>query len=325
MIVVHQYGVGVLLCFLSMLCWGSWANAQKLVKNNWPFQLFYWDFPIGIVLLSLIAGLTLGSLGDTGISFIDSLLHASTESLAKAFMSGIIFNLSNILLVAAIDLAGMAVAFPLAVGLALVIGVFVNFLANPGGSAGFLFSGVTGIVIAMIFTGIAYGLVQKRSANIKKGLAISIAAGVLMGFFYRFLAASIGTSDGSLTLFSANFVFAIGIFISNFLFNTWMMKKPLIGSKVAFKDYMKKGAPHWAGILGGVIWGLGLTFSLMASSSAGYAISYGLSQGATLVAAFWGVFIWREFKGTALRSINLLIIGMFVFYLVGLGLIILAR
>lgn len=324
-LIVENYTWAVSLCTLSMLCWGSWANMQQAVKKDWSFSLFYWDFPIGLVLLSLLVGLTLGGGGQTADGFWQTLRQASTASLCQALLSGVIFNLSNILLVAAIALAGMAVAFPVAVGLALVLGVLINFLATPGAHAGLLLSGVAAVTLAIIFTGLAYSRVQTKSNTVKKGLAVAIAAGLLMGFFYRFLAAAIGTDTGSLTIYSANFVFSVAVLISNFAFNTWMMKRPLQGKPIAARAYFAKGAPHWAGIIGGVIWSIGLTGSLMASHAAGYAISYGLSQGATLVAALWGVFVWKEFKHAHHSSTRWLIAGMFVFYILGLVLIILSR
>lgn len=333
MVIVEAYSVAVLMCIITMLCWGSWANTQKLASREWRFQLFYWDYAIGVLLFSLVLAFTLGSMGDGGRSFIPDLKQASSSALGSAFLGGIIFNLSNILLVAAIDIAGMAVAFPIGVGLALVIGVITNYDPAASGNATILFAGVACVVLAIILDAIAYRKLSPESKTTAKGIIISIAAGVLMGFFYRFVAGAMGTlSDekvleaGKLSPYTAIVLFSLGLFVSNFLWNSIVMIKPFAGQSVPFSDYFTKGSPrlHLVGILGGMIWNLGMSFSIIAAGAASFAISYGLGQGATMVAAFWGVFIWKEFQ-SAPKGTNKLLLLMFVFYIVGLALIILSK
>jgi glucose uptake protein len=315
-----------------MLCWGSWANTQKLATKEWPFQLFYWDYAIGVVLFSLLLAITMGSTGTVGRSFLTDLGQASARSFGLALLGGIIFNLSNILLVAAIDIAGMAVAFPIGVGLALVIGVITNYMATPVGNPVVLFVGVALVAIAIIVDALAYRkLPTQGQKTTAKGIIISIAAGVLMGFFYRFVAASMSTDyvnlePGKLSPYTAVFIFSLGLLISNFIWNSIVMAKPFVGEPVPYRDYIKKGNVrlHSIGILGGVIWNIGMSFSIIAAGVAGFAISYGLGQGATMIAAFWGVFIWKEFK-EAPPGTNKLISLMFIFYFVGLACIIIAR
>jgi len=123
MFIVQNYSVAVFFCIITMLCWGSWANTQKLAEKTWRFELFYWDYVIGILLFSVISAFTLGSMGEQGRSFVDDLKQADTTNITSAFVGGIIFNAANILFSAAIAIAGMAVAFPVAIGLALVLGV----------------------------------------------------------------------------------------------------------------------------------------------------------------------------------------------------------
>lgn len=330
MFIVSSYTLSVVFCFITMLCWGSWANTQKLASKSWQFPLFYWDYTVGIMLLSLIFGLTLGSIGSSGQSFIANLSQASSTAVVYALLGGIIFNIANLLLVAAIDIAGMAIAFPIGIGIALVLGVVVNYVATPIGNPFLLFSGVVLITLAIVFDALAYKKISKGSAS-TKGILISIAAGILMGFFYRFVAASmsadfVNPKAGLLTPYSAVFVFSIGIFLSNFLFNTFFMYKPVNGEKVSYSDYFKKGTPklHLIGIIGGTIWVIGMLLNMIAAGKAGYAISYGLGQGATLIAAIWGVFIWKEFKN-APRGTNLLIGLMFLLFIVGLAMIIISR
>jgi glucose uptake protein len=332
MVIIHSYLVAVLLLFITMICWGSWANTQKLAARKWPFQLFYWDYTLGVVLLALVFAVTLGSTGDSGRSFIPDLIQADSGNLLSAFIGGIVFNIANLLLVAAIDIAGMAVAFPIGIGIALVWGVVVNYIATPLGDPVLLFIGVGLVVIAILLDALAYKRLPTQSGSTStKGIVISVIAGIAMGFFYRFVAASMSENfmdpvPGKLTPYTAVFIFSLGILISNFLWNTIFMYKPLKGESVGYGDYFRLGTPalHGIGILGGVIWCIGMSFSILASEQAGFAISYGLGQGATMVAAAWGVFIWKEFR-EAPPGTNRLILFMFLFFIIGLSLIITAR
>jgi glucose uptake protein len=330
MFILQSYSLAIIFCVVTMLCWGSWGNTQKLAGKSWRFELFYWDYVIGIVLFSLLLGFTLGSTGESGRGFLEDIRQAETGNIMNAILGGVIFNASNILLVAAMAIAGMAVAFPVGVGIALALGVIINYAFAPQGNAKWLFAGVALIVAAIIIDAIAY---KKHSTKLKKvsgkGILLSISAGVLMALFYRFVASSMVTNfevpeAGKLTPYTALFFFAIGVLVSNFLFNYIIMKKPFEGAPLSFKDY-KKGSlgVHLTGVLGGVIWNMGLSLSIIASGKAGFAISYGLGQGATLIAALWGVFVWREFSGAS-KSVNQLIFFMFLLYLIGLALLVYA-
>jgi len=331
MIIVDSYAVAVGLCLITMLCWGSWANTLKLTPKDWPFPLYYWDYAIGLVLTSLVLGFTLGSMGGEGRSFLADLRQAESAALVSAFVGGVVFNLSNLMIVAATDIAGMAVAFPVAVGLALVIGVVVNYLAAPVGNAALLFGGVALVVAAILVDARAYAKLPSAKGASGKGLALSVLSGLLMGFFYRFVAASMITDfrapqAGKLTPFSAMLVFTVGILLSNFLWNTFFMYKPVSGRPTTYGEYFAKGTPwlHFVGLIGGFVWCFGMTMSLIASEQAGFAISYGLGQGATMVAAAWGVFVWKEFQA-APKGTGRLIAAMFVLFITGLAMIIAAR
>ncbi|MDP3849265.1 MAG: hypothetical protein Q8Q59_02095 [Luteolibacter sp.] len=332
MTIVESYPLAVALCVLTMLCWGSWANTQKLASKEWRFQLFYWDYAIGVFLLALLLAFTLGSTGEGGRGFLTDLRQADSKWLGAALLGGVIFNLSNILLVAAIDIAGMAVAFPVGVGLALALGVVTTYIAKPEGNVPMLATGVAAIVVAIILDALAYRkLASNSSRTPTKGIVIAVAAGLLMGWFYSFVAQSMGQLDpltktleaGKLSPYTAIVVFSFGLLISNFLWNSIMMVKPLSGGPVPFGDYFSKGnfRLHAIGILGGVIWNLGMSMSIIASTKAGAALSYGLGQGATMIGAFWGVFVWKEFKG-APQGTNKLLAAMFVFYLIGLAVLV---
>jgi glucose uptake protein len=281
--------------------------------------------------MALVFALTLGSGGSEGRSFSDDLNQANTSSIQTVFIGGIIFNLANILLIAAISIAGLSVAFPVGIGIALVWGVIDNYVRVPAGNFTIIFAGVILISIGIVVNALAY---KKLTADIQrvstKGLVISVIAGVLMAQFYGFVVGGMITDfsqpeTGKLTPYTAIVVFSLGILVSNFLFNTVLMRNPVQGEPVGYAEYFKgKFGNHITGILGGMIWCVGMTFSIIASEKAGPAISYGLGQGAVLVAAMWGVFIWKEFKA-APKGTNGYLVAMFACFVAGLGLIIYSK
>ncbi len=331
MFIVNNYTMAVVLCFITMLCWGSWGNTQKLATKSWRYELFYWDYVVGMVVFALLLGLTFGSIGEQGRSFIPDLCQAEWGNIGSVILGGVIFNASNILLSASVSLAGMSVAFPLGVGIALVLGVFINYLGEPKGDPIWLFIGVALVVVAIVCNGMASGRLSKNNdsaSNNKKGIILAVVAGLLMAFFYRFVAAAMDLSDfinpqqGMLTPYSALFIFSVGVLLSNFVFNTYVMRHPFVGEPVNYSQYFKGSfTMHLTGVLGGVIWGLGTACSYVAAGEAGAAISYALGQGAPMIAAIWGVFIWKEFKGADVKT-NMLLCVMFLFFVLGLASII---
>ncbi|WP_223581885.1 GRP family sugar transporter [Sphingobacterium sp. GVS05A] len=329
MFIVSSYAQAIFFCVITMLCWGSWANTQKLANKNWRYELFYWDYVLGIFLLSLIFAFTLGSHGELGRPFVADLKQAEFQHIFNALLGGIIFNAANILLSSAIALAGMAVAFPVGIGTALILGVLINYIAATKGNPTLLFIGVICIAIAIIINAIAYKKVTKTQNNrSSKGLLLSLLAGLLMSLFYRFIASAMdldnfeAPASGKMTPYTAVFIFSTGILLSNFILNTLLMKKPLNGPPLSYKEYFNGNfSVHTVGLLGGIIWGIGNSLNLIAAGKAGPAISYGLGQGATLVAALWGVFIWREFKGAS-KQVVLLLTFMFILFIIGLLLLI---
>jgi len=274
----------------------------------------------------------MGSFGSEGRPFVEDIAQVSLKNVGSIILGGIIFNASNILLSASTSIAGMAVAFPLGVGLSLVLGTIINYIGAPKGDPVILFLGVALIVVAIICNGIASGKVQQNNEEQKKdgkkGIILAVVAGILMAFFYRFVAAAMDLDNfaapaaGKATPYTAIFIFSLGVLLSNFLFNTLVMKRPFVGEPVSYKEYFKgNGKTHLVGMLGGAIWCLGTAFSYIASGKAGAAISYALGQGAPMIAAIWGVFIWKEFKG-AKKNVYWLLGLMFLFFIAGLGCII---
>lgn len=332
MFIVENYSVAIVLCIITMLCWGSWANTTKLTTKSWRFELFYWDYSIGILLCTLLLAFTFGSYGNEGRSFVIDISQAETGSIFSAFAGGVIFNLANILLVAAIAIAGMSVAFPVAIGIALALGVVINYIANPQGNPVLIFGGVALIILAILLNAKAYQRLQKKSSDkiSGKGLIISVISGLLMGLFYKYVAGSMVTDfnvpeSGKMTPYSALVIFAIGVFISSLIFNTLQMKRPFIGIPVSFGSYFRGTLKdHLIGILGGAIWCIGMSLSIIASGKAGPAISYGLGQGATVVAAIWGIYIWKEFE-KAPKGTKPMLNEMLLLYVAGLILIIISK
>ena len=333
MFIINSYALAVVFCFITMLCWGSWGNTQKLAGKTWRYELFYWDYVIGMVLFAALLGLTMGSTGELGRSFIADLQQASLTSVGWVLLGGVIFNASNILLSASTSLAGMSVAFPLGCGLALVLGVVNNYLEQSKGNPVLLALGVLFIVVAIVCNGMAAGRVSKQSEgnkNSKKGIVLAIVAGLLMSTFYRFVVKGMDINNfeqpaaGMLTPYSAIFIFSLGVLVSNLIFNTYVMKRPFVGEPVSYSEYFKGSlSTHLVGVLGGAIWCLGTAFSYIAAGKAGAAVSYALGQGAPMIAAFWGVFIWKEFKG-ADRKTGYLLALMFALFIIGLGIIVVA-
>lgn len=332
MFIVENYSLAILLCVVTMLCWGSWANTTKLTTAGWRFELFYWDYGIGILLTTLILAFTLGSTGNDGRGFLTDLRQAETSNLFSAFAGGVIFNLANILLVAAIGIAGMSVAFPVGIGIALVLGVVVNYIAAPQGNPLLIFGGVALVALAIILNAGAYKKLKAQSAVklSEKGLILSVLSGCLMGLFYKYVAGSMAMNfnvpeSGKLTPYTALVLFSVGIVISSFLFNSIQMKRPFSGTPLAFADYFKGTIKdHIVGMIGGAIWSIGMSLSIIASGKAGPAVSYGLGQGATVVAALWGIYVWKEFDNAPKGTKPLLNI-MLLLYIAGLAMIILSK
>jgi len=319
MFIPQTYAVALLMMMLSMLCWGSWANTQK-ATGIWRFELFYWDYVWGILLCTVLIGLTFGRTeAASPNSFLHNLASANAAHLAYAFVGGIVFNIANILIVGAIAIAGMAVAFPVGIGLALVIGSVLNYLVTPKGNPLLLFGGVALVCVAIVLDALAYRRLSPDRKASKKGIVLSLLGGFGLGLFYPFVAKGI-SGEYHLVPYTVAFVFALGILASNIPGNYILMRRPVVGQPVTFADYMGGvGRLHVWGIVGGAIWAVGTISNFVASYAdmVGPATSYALGQGATMVGAIWGVFVWKEFAGAGTATKRLLAL-MFAFFLVGL-------
>ena len=333
MFIVNSYTLAVIFCFITMLCWGSWANTQKLAAKSWRYELFYWDYVIGMVIFSLVLAFTAGSIGAEGRPFVQDIAQADWASIGWVLLGAVVFNVSNILLSASTSIAGMAVAFPLGVGIALVMGVLNNIIFHPAGNEkiSLLWAGVALVVLAIICNGIASGKVsneQRNPAQNRKGIILALLAGIIMSFFSALVYNGVDLSNfaapaaGKLTPYTAMVIFSLGVFLSNFIVNTIVMRKPFVGEPVSYKQYFAGNfKTHLVGVLGGAIWGLGTALNYISAGKAGAAVSYALGQGAPMIAAIWGVFIWKEFKG-AKKGVYGLLAVMFCLFVAGLSLIV---
>jgi glucose uptake protein len=314
--------VALLMMITSAICWGSWANTYKGVKN-YRFELFYWDYAIGIFLISLILALTMGSTGHDATSFLNNIHSSDVANIVSTLVGGAIFNLANLLLVAAIDMAGLAVAFPVSIGIALVVGTVLNYILQPKGSGLFLMGGVACALIAVILDGKAYGSLASAGRSVsRKSIMICVVSGVLMGLWSPFT--TYGTTRGNaLSPYSSVVFLTLGALLSCFVWNIYFMKKPLAGDPVNFAGFFS-AAPsgHLLGLFGGFVWGLGTVFNVVAGKSTSFAISYAIGQSAPMVAALWGVLAWKEFAGSGSRAKSYLAL-MFVFY--ALAILLVAR
>ena len=335
MFIVNSYSLAVIFCFITMLCWGSWGNTQKLAAKSWRYELFYWDYVIGMVLFSLLLAFTAGSIGTEGRPFLEDLGQAGIENIGWVLLGGLVFNVSNILLSASTSIAGLAVAFPLGVGIALVMGVLNNLLLHPtaGQNTGLLWLGVALVVAAVICNGVASGKVsneQRDPRQNRKGIILAVIAGLVMSFFSALVYNGVDLDSfaapaaGKMTPYTAMVIFSLGVFLSNFIVNTIVMKKPFVGEPVSYKQYFSGSFnTHLVGVLGGAIWAIGTSLNYISAGTAGAAVSYALGQGAPMIAAIWGVFVWKEFKG-APKKVYWLLGVMFFLFVAGLASIVAA-
>ena len=323
MFVPQTFVLALFMTVLSTICWGSFANTFKLTKN-YRFELYYWDYALGTLLISLILALTLGSMygGETG--FLANVHSTTRANIHYALLAGFLFNIANVLLIAGIEMVGLAVAFPTSIGIALVEGVILSYAIQPKGKAGLLGLGVAAAVLAVILVGKAYG--ARRGSNVKasrKGVIVCIVSGLLMGTFAPFVTRAM-TSAHPLTPYSVAVFFTLGALICCFPFNTILMKWPLVGEPIGIGEYFRASASyHLLGLLGGAVWGIGAVSNFVAASLVGVAISYAIGQASPMIAALWGVLVWHEFRNAGGRS-KAYLVGMFFCYALALVLIAMA-
>ena len=316
MFVPETFDVAMVMMIVSTICWGSWAITTKLTRD-YRFEHYYWDFVLGIFLASLVYAFTMGSTGG-GEGFLNNLASADRSNIAYAMLGGTIFNIANLLLVAGIEMAGLAVALPVAIGIALVVGVVLSYALQPVGDPVILGLGVALALGAVIFDGKAYARLSSASEAIsRKSLMVCVISGLLMGTFAPFVTRAL-TAGHPLTPYSIAVFFTLAALLSSFVFNVYFMKNPLVGEPVGFAGFFS--APpsnHVLGLLGGIVWGTGAVFNFVSASLVGVAIAYAIGQAAPMVAAAWGIFVWKEFAGADGKAKTYLGL-MFLFYILAL-------
>jgi len=320
-----DYSAAFLMLLCSMACWGSWANALKLMKGC-RFEIFYWDYVFGTTAVSIILALTMGSLGSSGLSFFQDLQSAAVASVAYAFAGGVVFNGANILLTGAIEVAGLAVAFPLGVGISIVIGVILNYLITARNDPVLLFGGVAVLIGGIVVDALAYRVHAGQDArkSPRTGIILCVVSGIGLGFFYPLVAKSLSVPS-HLGPYAIGVLFMLGMLASNFIFNVAAMRRPITGKPpLPLKAYFQIPSRwHLLGlVIGGGVWGVGTIFNFVASGTAivGPATSFAMGNGATMVSAVWGVFVWKEFAGAS-SKVNRLLTLMFILFVSGLSLI----
>ena len=323
MFVPGSFTVALVMTVLSAVFWGSWANTYKGTKG-YRFELFYWDYVLGVIIISFGLALTMGSSGSTGEGLIANLRAADSSNLIWALIAGFIFNIANLLLVAGIDIAGLAIAFPISIGIAVVEGVILSYALQPKGNAYYLGAGVALAIAAIIFDALAYSSLGSAGAKVsRKGILVNVVSGLLMGAFAPFVARAM-TAGHPLTPYGVASLFSVGAFICCFVVNIYFMRHPLVGAPVDFSGYWSaRGRDHGMGVAGGIVWGLGTTFNFVAASLVGVAISYAIGQSAPMIAALWGVVVWKEFAGATGKAWAYLAL-MFIFYLAAVTVIAMA-
>jgi glucose uptake protein len=341
MILPQTYAVTIFLMVFSMLCLGSWAVTYK--ASGWRFELYYFDFSFGLLVAAAILAFTVGSMGFDGFTFLDDMLHAGKRQWFYAFTAGMVFNLANMLLMAAIAVAGMTVAFPISAGLALIAGVVIGRFQKAAGNPLMAFAGCVLIFAAILAAGAAYRFINEirheakaRAGKAKstkrpvavKGVLIAVLSGALMAGCYPLLAKA-KEGEAGLGPYSVAMIFAGGVFLSTFVFNLFFMNLPIEGEPVDFMEYFQSSPrAHGLALLGGVIWCLGTVAMFVAASAENVRIvpslTYGLSQAPALIAVLWGTLVWREFKDGDARTKS--IVGlMFILFTVGVTLVSLAQ
>ena len=331
MTLATTYGAALCLAIFSLLCLGSWANSFKLA-GRWRFELFYFDFAFGLVAVSLILAFTAGSWGFDSFTFMDDLMRASKHSMAQAFGAGLIFNLGNMLLVAGVSLVGLSIAFPIGLGIAIVVGALIAQAVSPQGNPVLFFAGAAVVLVAVFVCGSAYRSlallreIEKMKAGTHrtlrpsvswKGVLLSAGGGILLGSFAPVLDAA-KDPDIGLGPYSLGVVFCMGIAFSTIVYNMYFMNLPVKGKPVEILAYFRGSiGQHLYGVLGGAVWSLGTiaAFVLSSSPKAGMpapALMYALGRISPLLAAIWGLVVWKELRSADAKVAALLGIMLFL-------------
>lgn len=301
---------------LSFLCLGLWPNTFKRTGPQWRFELFYFDFAIGAILLAVLAAFTFGTFGSE-MAFDDRMLVAGRSAQVWAIAAGFLFNLGNMLFVAAMSLIGVSAAFPLSAGLALIIASLLNFRAE---NVVFLISGIVLLLIGLVLDGTACRLrdlgigggakgAQKpvakappkaKTRRTTKGILIALLSGIPLGLFYPLFTKG-AAGDFGLGPYAGLLLFCVGIIIATVIFNFYFMNIAIEGGAIAFNAYFRgRASQHFLGFMGGALWAAGALAAAVASSAPpGVGLSASLRLivplASVILALLSGLWIWKEF------------------------------
>jgi glucose uptake protein len=338
-----------LVLVFSMICWGSWANTQKLVRPR-RFELYYYDFIFGFLAAAVLAAFTFGSLNTSELSFQENFLITAYRNMAWAVAAGMVFGIGNIFLLATVSISGLAVAFPVALGTAVVVGTAWNLVTGAQNSAMLAILGVLLVLIAVVIVAFAYGNHLDRLLAARTNTALrpdprlqrppkspsaaqAVILGVISGFAFGFVRpltdlareTDNGVAPYGLALLLGAGMLAMAVLLTPFFFNFPVAGEPL-GLRHLFSG---SGMQHFYGFIGGVLAGAAVLGAFVVAAAPATArvtpgITYALMQGGTLLAALWGLLVWREFKSADLRVRTMFAVLLIVFAL-GIGMLSVAQ
>jgi glucose uptake protein len=311
----QTFVAALLLIVVSMLCWGSWPNLMNALPG-WRLEFFYLDYTFGAVLMAVLLAATLGSAG-TGADFLHRLRNTRGNEMLWAAAGGFIWDLGNILLLIAIMIAGIAIAYPVASVLAIVVGVGIGYLAQPIGNATWLVVAVIVLSAAACANAASYRKLGESSGmGVMKALVLSLVAGVLIGLFAPFVGRAISGAH-PLDSYNVAICFVLGALAATLVAIPILLTRPLIGEPASILGYFSgKLSWHVLGLLAGAIWCVGTVSNFASAGMVGVAISWGIGSGAPMVGALWGIFLWKEFKHADGQA-KLLMSGSLALYTIG--------
>jgi glucose uptake protein len=343
MILPSSYSTTLWVLVFSLLCWGSWANTQKLARPR-RFELYYFDYLFGFLAVIVVAAFTFGSFNSSELTFQENFLITGYRNMAWAVAAGVVFSIGNLFLAATVSVAGLAVAFPLALGMAAVVGTAWNLTTGAQGSVLLALSGAALVLIAIVLTAYTYGSHLDRAlaaikqpafrpdprikapprpttpASAAQAIVLAVISGFAFGFIRPMTDAARGGENGlgpyGLALLFGGGMLAIAIVLTPFFFNF-----PVSGEPLGMSDlFSGSGAQHLLGILGGVLAGAAILARFVAAAtptliSVTPGLEFALTQGATILACLWGLLVWREFGSAGLRVQTLFGVMLIVFAL----------
>jgi glucose uptake protein len=339
MILPQSNSLVLILMIASMLLLGAWASLFK-AAGKWRFELFYFDFAFGLLLAAIIFSFTFGDLGYDGFTFMDDLQHAGKHQWVYCFLSGIIFNIGNMLMLASVSVAGLAIAFPMTMGVAVIVASLVGLGGKPPGNALLIVLGCGLVLTSVVMNAVAYRIIGRerheklaraglakstRRPNPVKGIVLAVVGGLLIAAMSGLLIKA-RDPDVGLGPYTAAAIFSLGMFLSSLVLNVFLMNLPVEGEPLEFSAYFKgRASQHLFGVVGGVLWYTGTLAALVSTSvpprmQPGPLESFLLAQGAPIIAALLGIIVWKELKG---GDIRLKVLGalMIILFVCGLAMI----